>query len=380
MKSCLRRVALVICGAMILAGCGNKETKEALTKATNLEDQKRYEDANDILTEALQAREAKIRADLPSPSDQADADAQEQKVESDSEILKMERAQIPIYLHLNRPDLAWAVYADILKGSPGDTVVYDTLRDPDAAMRTGAVRILGLEAKPGAIDALTGATHDSDKEVRRAAVAALGSIKDAQSVPPLIDALKDSYWFVRSDAAEALGREQDARAIKPLLDTVGDSDETVETSAENALVQLCTAQGIPADEFAKRLNDSNPKVVLVATVCLAVLHDPRAVPMLEKLAASPDKNTRLHAVKALGESGDPAVIPTLRETLKDPDANVRGWSIIGLDELKDQGSVPALETIAADANELPNVRSAAAAAAAHLTGGQTDPNAVGGGY
>jgi HEAT repeat protein len=289
----------------------------------------------------------------------------------------LERAQIPIYLHLERPDLASVVYTDILAGSPGDTVVYDTLRDPDPTIRTGAVRILGLAAKPDSIDALIGATHDSDKDVRRASVAALGSIKDSRCVQPLIDALKDSYWFVRSDAAEALGREQDLRAVKPLLDTVTDSDNNVETSAENALLLLCGVQGISADEFAGRLNDPNQKIVVISTVCLALLHDPRAVPVLEKLAASPDKDTRLHAVKALGETGDPTVLPTLRQTLKDTDPNVRGWSIIGLGKLNDQGSVAVLQAIAADANELPNVRSAAAAAAAHITGTQVDPNTPG---
>ncbi|MCE0498733.1 MAG: HEAT repeat domain-containing protein [Methylacidiphilales bacterium] len=376
MKSCLRRVALVACAAMILASCGNKETKEALTKAKDLEGQKRYEDANQILVDALRARETEIRADFTSPKDQAEADTQAQKVQSDSEILKLEREQIPIYLHLERPDLASAVYNDILTGHPGDTVVYDTLRDPDPDIRTGAVRILGLAAKPESIDTLIGATHDSDKDVRRAAVAALGSIKDPRSVPPLIDALKDSYWFVRSDAAEALGREQDLRALKPLLANVSDSDNSAETSAENALLLLCGVPGISADEFASRLNDPNPKVVVISTVCLALLHDPRAVPELEKLAASPDTDTRLHAVKALGETGDSSVIPTLQKTLKDTDANVRGWSIIGLAKLKDQGSVTALQAIAADANELPTVRSAASAAVAHITGNETDPNAA----
>ena len=257
-------------------------------------------------------------------------------------------------------------------------MVYDSLRDTDPNIRTGAVRILGLAAKPESIDALIGASHDSDKDVRRAAVAALGSIRDPRCVPPLIDALKDSYWFVRSDAAEALGREQDLRALKPLLNNVTDSDETAETSAENALLLLCGAPGISANEFAGRLNDPNQKIVVISTVCLALLHDPRAVPVLEKLALSPDKDTRLHAVKALGETGDPSVIPTLQQTLKDTDANVRGWSIIGLGKLKDQGSVGALQTIAADANELPSVRSAATAAVAHITGTETDSTAPAG--
>ena len=374
MKSCLRRAALVACAAMVLSSCGNKETKEALTRATNLEGQNRYQDANDVLVDALRARETKIRADLPNAANQTDADAQTLKVQSDSEILKMERAQIPIYLHLDRPDLASAVYTDILTGHPGDTVVYDLLRDPDPATRTGAVRILGLAAKPDSIDALIGVVNDPDKDVRRAAVAALGSIKDPRCVPPLIDALKDSYWFVRSDAAEALGREQDLRAIKPLLDTVTDSDDSAQTSAENSLLLLCGVPGISADDFAARINDPNPKIVVISTVCLALLHDPRAVPVLEKLAASADKDTRLHAVKALGETGDPTVIPTLRQTLKDTNGDVRGWSIIGLGKLKDQGSVAALQAIAADVNELPNVRSAANAAVAHILGTDVDPN------
>jgi HEAT repeat protein len=375
MKSCLRRVVLLACATLILASCGNKETKEALTRANNLEAQKRFEDANDILVDALRAREAKVRTGLPTPGSQADVDAQVLQVQADSEILKLERAQIPIYLRLDRADLASAVYADILDGHPGDTVVSGLLSDPDPAIRTGAVRILGLAAKPESIDALIGATHDADKDVRRAAVASLGSIKDPRCVPPLIDALKDSYWFVRSDAAEALGREQDLRAVKPLLDIVTDPDDSAETSAENALILLCGVKGISADDFAARLNDPNPKLVVISAVCLAVLHDPRTVPVLEKLAASPDTGTRLHAVKALGETGDPSVIPTLRQTLKDTDVNVRGWSIIGLGNLSDQGSVTALQAITADTAELPMVRSYAAAAVAHITGTNTAPGA-----
>jgi HEAT repeat protein len=373
MKSCLRRAALIACAALALAGCGNKETKEALAKVKTFEDQKSYQDANDVLVAALQARETKIRAGLPAPGSPAEADAQMQKVQADSEILKLERAQIPVYIHLDRPDLASVIYTDILAGHPGDTAVYDLLRDTDPAIRTGAARILGMAAKLDSIDALIAASHDPDQNVRRAAVAALGSIKDPRCVPPLIDALKDTYWFARSEAAEALGREQDLRAVKPLLDAVTDSDSTAETSAENSLLLLCAVPGVSADEFAGRLNDPNPKIVLISTVCLALLHDPRAVPVLEKLAASPDPATKLHAVKALGETADPSVIPTLRGTLKDADVNVRGWSIIGLGKLKDQGSVAALQAIAADAGELPSVRSAATAAVSHITGAEADP-------
>jgi CDP-glycerol glycerophosphotransferase (TagB/SpsB family) len=86
------RLALVIGMASILAGCGNKETKEALEKSANLESQKQYYDANNVLMDALQARETKIRGDNGTqPTEQTEIDALRKKVQSDPEILKMER-------------------------------------------------------------------------------------------------------------------------------------------------------------------------------------------------------------------------------------------------------------------------------------------------
>lgn len=373
MPLCFRRGLLLSCSVLALAACSIRETKQALQKASDLESQQHYEDANDVLVDALRAREAKIRARSETPTDSASIDALTKKVQADSEILKMERAQIPIYLHLDRADLASAVYSDILAGHPGDKVLVDLLKDKDASIRTGAVRTLGLSGNADALDALATATKDTDEDVRRAAVAAVGTIKDPRTVPILISALNDTYWFVRSDAADALGRK-DVRAIPPLLDTVSDPDSNVESAAENALIALCAAPGVTADMFAAHLNDANPKIVMISSVCLAVLKDPRATPVLIKLAQSTDVATRLHAVKGLGETGDPAVIPTLRQTLQDPEVNVRGWSIIGLDKLKDQGSVPQLKALAADPNQTPNIREFAQKAVDHLTGPpDTDP-------
>jgi HEAT repeat protein len=243
------------------------------------------------------------------------------------------------------------------------------MHDKDPIIRAGAARILGLVGKPEVIDALVAATKDSDQEVRRAAVASLGVIKDPKTVDPLIAALKDPYWFARSEAANALGQEHDGRAVKPLLDAVADSDNTVVTSAEASLLFLSKPPGAVAspDDFADRLNDSNPKVVLVSAVCLSMLRDSRAIPTLLKLTSSPDQTTRLDAVKGLGEVGDPSVIPTLRQTLKDTDVNMRGWSIIGLGNLKDEGSLPDLRAIMADPAEPDTIKAAAQAAINHIS-------------
>jgi HEAT repeat protein len=379
MKSFIRQGALLALLAATLTGCGNRKTSEALQKADALEKQQQYQSADEVLVAAERVRELEIR-DKASPNSVNGADARQiavddltKKVQADSEILKMERAQIPLYLHWGRPDLASAVYADILAGAPDDTSVYPLVQDSDPAIRAGAVRVLGLAGKPGAIPTLTTATKDSDQDVRRAAVAALGTIKDPAAVPPLIDALKDSYWFVRSDAAAALGSEGDPRAVKPLLDLVADSDSTVESSAENALVILSSRHASP-DDFAARLNDPNPHISTIAVICLALQKDPRALPLLLKLASSDDAATRLQAIKALGEAGDPSAIPLLRQGLTDANVNIRGWSIIGLGKLNDTASVATIKAIAADATQPASIQNAANAVVNHLTGAPPAPS------
>jgi HEAT repeat protein len=367
---------MLACTLLALVGCSTRETKQALAKANDLASQEHYDDANAVLIDALKAREDKVRASTDiSPTDPAAIDALTKKVQSDPEILKMERAQIPLYLKLQRSDLAAAVYADIIAGHPGDQVLIDMLKDKDPKIRTRAVRTMGLAANPNLIDSLVTAMSDPDEDVRSEAVSSLGMIDSPkETVPPLIHALNDTYSFVRSQAADALEHEKDASAINPLLDTVSDPDPDVESSAENALANLCQLPGVSTATFASHLDDTNPKVAMISAICLAVKKDPRATPFLIKAASSPDVSIRLHAVKGLGETGDPSVIPTLRQTLKDPEVNVRGWSMIGLDKLKDTGSLPALQAMANDPNETTHIRQYATLTIQHLTG-QTAPSA-----
>ena len=366
MRSRFRRL-LLACLLPALAGCSSRETHEALAKADDLAAQQKYDEANVVLIDALRAREAKIRASEEDPGSDADkAAALARKVKGDPEILKMERAQLPLYLHLDLPNQAAAVYHDIVAGAPDDPTLAGLLGDKDAKVRMDAVRTLGLIGGAASVDPLIVATRDTDEDVRSEAISSLGLIKDPKAVPTLIHALNDSYWFVRSQAADALEREKDPSAIGPLLDTVSDPDSNVEGSAENALANLCQLPGVTADVFARHLDDPNAKVAMISTICLAVMKDKRATPILIQKAASPDVWTRLHAVQGLGETGDPAVIPTLRTTLKDPEVNVRGWSIIGLDNLHDTGSIDALKALAADPAQTPHIRQYASLAVTHL--------------
>jgi HEAT repeat protein len=373
MKKSFRRLALAACGAMALAGCGNKETRQALDKASDLEKQQQFADANAVLVDALQAREAKIRAAAGSS---ADSDALKQKVESDSEILKLERAWVGLYLHWERIDRAASVYGDILTGDPGDTSITDFLGDPDKDIRARAVQVLGLVADPKSpnlgriIDALVSAAKDSDAGVRAAAVDALGATKDPRAFDAIVGKLSDSDWNVRFEVVDALSRLRDERVIAPLLTAAGDADAAVRDSAHENLETIVSGDDTFAkpDDFAGRLEDPNPYVVMSAAECLGLLRDKRAVPVLMKLLSSNNPDARLDAVKALGEAGDRSALPALRQMLNDPDPNLRGWSIIGLGKLKDGDSIIDLEHIATDDTQPAKIRDAAAASVDEIKG------------
>jgi len=369
MKKFFWRAALLACGAMSLAACGNKQTKETLDKAGDLEKQQNYADANTVLVNALQDREAKLRNAAGNPTDPAGVDALKKQVAADPEILKMERAWVGLYLHWNRTDMAASVYEDILSGAPDDTSMNDFLHDPDKDIRKRAVEVLGLAADPKSpnldrtINTLISATKDSDPTVRAAAVDALGATKNPKVFETVIGELKDGDWNVRFEVVDALSQIHDERVIAPLLDAAGDSDKSVRSSAHDNLEGIASAEKTfaKADDFAARLNDANPDIAMTAAECLGLMRDSRAVPALMKLITSTDPEVKLNAVKGLGEAGDRAALPELRQLLNDPDLNMRGWSIIGLGKLKDENSLMDLEHIATDTTQPNSIRQAAAA-------------------
>ncbi len=369
MKKSFWRAALLAGGAMTLVACGNKETKVALDKADDLEKQQHFDEADTVLVNALQAREAKLKDAAGNPTDPTALDDLKKKIQSDPEILKLERAWVALYLKWDHTGEASSVYGDILAGDPDDTSLNDFLHDPDKDIRKRAVEVLGLASDPKSstleqtIATLTGALKDSDASVRAAAVDALGATKDARVFQPVADALKDSDWNVRFEAVAALSRIQDERVIAPLLDAAGDSDKTVSDSAHDDLESIASAEGTFAkpDDFAPRLNDTNPAVVITAAECLAFLRDARAVPVLMKLITSSDPEVKLSAVKGLGETGDRTALPALRGLIDDPDLNLRGWSIVGLGKLRDADSLIDLEHIATDDTEPASIRDAATA-------------------
>jgi HEAT repeat protein len=156
------------------------------------------------------------------------------------------------------PDLreasCWALSR--LGGDPVPQALLEVLRDRNPGLRSAAARALGEVNADAAAPPLIGLLlEDTAIEVRVSAAYALGLLGDPQAIEPLIQKLDDQTEDarVRGTAAEALGDLRDPAGVMPLI---------------------------------AALNDPSAEVRFWAAFAVGQLGDPRALPQLERLAAS----------------------------------------------------------------------------------------------
>jgi len=154
-------------------------------------------------------------------------------------------------------------------------------------------------------------------DVRLAAIWTLEHLKDTRAVPALLHALTDEHPAVRQAAAMSLGLLDDERAVSPLIAALQtDKDSSVRKATAYALRWLGNASAV------------NP--------LLHVLQN-----------RSEDAAVRGEAAESLGELGARQALPSLIAALQDPSAEVRLWSAFALGTLGDARALPELERIAA---------------------------------
>lgn len=123
--------------------------------------------------------------------------------------------------------------------------LHDAVREPDAAVRSVAVAVLGLERAIEAVPALVGVlAGDAEVTVRGHAARALGHIGDPRAVAPLVRAAHDDP-AIAGVTAIALGELGDASGVEALATLVGDPRHDVATAAAMALTG-CGAAGFAA--------------------------------------------------------------------------------------------------------------------------------------
>ncbi|HXG56772.1 MAG TPA: HEAT repeat domain-containing protein, partial [Vicinamibacterales bacterium] len=207
------------------------------------------------------------------------------------------------------------------------------LSDPEARVRRRAALAVGRVGLPEGVQPLVGALADTDPAVRESAAFALGLIGDVTAVGPLTTALADPLPLVRGRAAEAIGLIATAdpeggagkAAARPAADAIA------RVAAEYARTAAVTTLQPDEEKWPATPEAEAFKLALFALVrigayesletavldggkpvsswwpvayALQRINDPRALPALKILAATPGKYSAAFAVRGLGALRD----------------------------------------------------------------------------
>jgi HEAT repeat protein len=199
------------------------------------------------------------------------------------------------------------------------SLLLELLLDERAETRRTAVESLGKIGDPRTADSILPLMHDPAAIVREASVQAIGRVNSStiDGITGLLtEALKDSAESVRQAAVVAIGDvEPGLRLLQPVVGLLKSSDVTIRRAAVQALLQVDSAESVPALVVAGR---------------------------------DPDAEVRQGVVAALGEWGGAAVSPWLRERLaQDPSPGVRAEAAYRLGMRDDNDTKAALETAVA---------------------------------
>ncbi|MFC5218571.1 fumarate reductase/succinate dehydrogenase flavoprotein subunit [Streptomyces coerulescens] len=237
------------------------------------------------------------------------------------------------------------------------------LKDPDPAVRLGAVTALTETAPAGAGPALAHALLDGDAEVRAAAAASLRELAEvlpaeAELRAPLLSALAAADPVPRAAALDVLRalRLGDAALFTGAL---ADQDIEVRLAAVRALVSVDAA-----DALARAAADTAREVRVAAARGFAALAPHFTPPAqgtpaaLRHLIHDPDILVRAAALETLGVLGCPEeLLATVTAALGDPAWQVRAGAAKALGGAAPEGGVPGLAGLLRDTDA--DVRKAA---------------------
>jgi cyclophilin family peptidyl-prolyl cis-trans isomerase/HEAT repeat protein len=208
----------------------------------------------------------------------------------------------------------------------GTALVQPLLADADPEVRQMAAFALGLlgdkarqrrvPPDPGVVAALTAALQDADPRVRGRAAEALGLIEEVTSTTSAASAPATV-----SASAAAVGQMVSAYVKQGAIASLSPDDERWPNSPEADAVRLGLFALVRLkgyEPLASAVVDGSGRVSGWWPVAFALqrVGDPRAVPMLRQLAATPGRYTRAFAARGLGAYRDTASVPLLRSMIE----------------------------------------------------------------
>jgi cyclophilin family peptidyl-prolyl cis-trans isomerase len=257
--------------------------------------------------------------------------------------------------------------------------------DADPRVRRRAALAIGRVGLAEGAAAVKPLLADADADVRQMAAFALGLLAAKSSVPELTAALQDADPRVRGRAAEALGLICDTASAAAVGQMVGayiksgaiasiaPDDETWGRSPEADAVRLglfALVRQKGYEPLAAAVQDGSGRVSGWWPVAYALrrVNDPRAIPLLRQLAATPGRYTRAFAARGLGALKDPASVPLLRTMLEgaNGDVAIMASAIGALGQIgSPDGAAPIVAVLSAEKTD-PNVALEAVSALAAL--------------
>lgn len=289
--------------------------------------------------------------------------------------------------------------------APAQQVRFDdvvrNLRNPDAAIRINAVRLLRESGYFEAVGPMAPLVNDPLDEIQLEAIAAelsfylvdplpskkrvalfvevrnssqaaaafdMGRLAawprpvPAELVTALLQAVDDEHPKVRSEAIYTLGvvartplmGEQEQALIKAL----DHYDPAIRAAAARVVGRLGVVAA--SDALVRAINDSNEQVRYAAMRALGDIREARAVQALtEQLTFYGKGEGAWSALHALATIAHPSSVPVFKTRLTDKDPLTRRAAIEGLARAKDTSEIPVLE-VAAGSDHAETVRAAAA--------------------
>jgi len=190
----------------------------------------------------------------------------------------------------------------------------------DPRVRQYLALVLGRSHDKDALPLLVQAAREGDSELRIYALWGLGALGDARAREPLVQALADPDAGIRKTAAFALGGLGDRSAAPALEPLLNDPTADVRWNAALSLARLGSGAGAPVLEQMldrQRLAavpgitpEQQEDAMISAVAALAATQGERALPLLERLAASdPSLKVRQAAIVARRQLAAPEKTP-----------------------------------------------------------------------
>ena len=246
----------------------------------------------------------------------------------------------------NRNKLVKQAALSALEKMPGSVNIQSLcalLQDPELDVQDKAVDVIIAQRHPDTIKYLVEVLKDESEYARRSAVEVLNELGDVDSIKYLLDAIKDEDWWVRSRAGDALAKiggqkvveavlvlvqdedeeirrsaveilnsTKDERAVNQLIKATEDKDWWVKERSADALAEIGDTKAIPA---LRKMLTGDPRSIPAGIRALARLGDHGAVNDLMKLLASPEREIKIEAVKALSSLSEETHADTIRQSL-----------------------------------------------------------------